>query len=141
MIAIVKSEFNQKVTCGLLDGCLSSFKKNGIQMQQIDIYEVPGAFELPAKIKFLASSNKKYKAIIALGCIIKGETDHYHYISDAVANGIMSVTLEINNEFPKIIFGVLTCQNKELAYARSNNNFKKNKGAEAAHTTLKLLDL
>ena len=78
---------------------------------------------MPAKVKKLTEDNT-YDCIIALGCIIKGETDHYHYISQAVTEGIMSVTLEKTS--PHIIFGVLTCQNKELAYARSSNN-EKNK--------------
>ena len=73
--------------------------------------------------------------IIALGCIIKGETDHYHYISQAVTNGIMSVTLKKTEDSPHVIFGVLTCQNRELAYARSSDN-DKNKGYEAGQAAI-----
>ena len=87
---------------------------------------------MPAKVKKLTEDNT-YDCIIALGCIIKGETDHYHYISQAVTNGIMSVTLEKTNSH--IIFGVLTCQNKELAYARSGKN-QKNKGYEAGMSAI-----
>ena len=129
MIGIVVSIFNKPITDGLLKGCIKSLKENGFEEDKINIFHVPGAFELPAKVKKLTEDNT-YDCIIALGCIIKGETDHYHYISQAVTNGIMSVTLEKTKTNPHIIFGVLTCQNKELAYDRSGNN-KKNKGHEA----------
>ena len=128
MIGIIVSIFNKPITDGLLEGCLKSLKENGFEEENINIFHVPGAFELPAKVKKLTENNT-YDCIIALGCIIKGETDHYHYISQAVTNGIMSVTLEKTKTNPHIIFGVLTCQNKELAYDRSGNN-KKNKGHE-----------
>ena len=127
MIGIVVSIFNKPITDGLLEGCIKSLKDNGLKKNKINIFHVPGAFELPAKVKKL-TENSNYDCIIALGCVIKGETDHYHYISQAITNGIMSLSLEKNN--PHIIFGVLTCQNKELAYARSGNN-DKNKGYEA----------
>ena len=127
MIGIVVSVFNKPITDGLLKGCIKSLNENGLKEENINVVYVPGAFELPAKVKKLTENNS-YDCIIALGCIIKGETDHYHYISQAVTKGIMSVTLEKTS--PHIIFGVLTCQNKELAYARSGNN-EKNKGYEA----------
>ena len=127
MIGIVVSVFNKPITDGLLEGCIKSLNENGLKEENINVVYVPGAFELPAKVKKLTENNS-YDCIIALGCIIKGETDHYHYISQAVTNGIMSLTLEKNS--PHIIFGVLTCQNKELAYARSGDN-EKNKGYEA----------
>ena len=129
MIGIVVSIFNKSITGGLLKGCIKSLKENGLTENDINIFHVPGAFEIPGKVKKL-TKNSNYDCIITLGCIIKGETDHYHYISQAVTNGIMSVTLENNKTNPHIIFGVLTCQNKELAYARSENN-NKNKGYEA----------
>ena len=127
MIGIVVSIFNKPITDGLLKGCINSLKENGIEESSMNIFHVPGAFEIPGKVKKLTENNS-YDCIIALGCIIKGETDHYHYISQAVTNGIMSLTLEKSS--PHIIFGVLTCQNKELAFARSRDN-KKNKGYEA----------
>ena len=132
MIAIVISLFNKRVTDGLLEGCLLALEENNYSRDQIEIHEVPGAFELPAKVQYLNSKNK-YSCIIALGCVIKGETDHYHYISQTVTNGIMSVTLSGNKNDKKsnIIFGVLTCQNKELALIRSGLDMKKNKGYEA----------
>jgi 6,7-dimethyl-8-ribityllumazine synthase len=126
MIIIVKSEFNSKVTDGLLKGCLEALNENGYQKKDILIRNVPGAFEIPATIKKVIH-NSNPKIVIALGCVIKGETDHYHFICDAVSNGVMSLT--ITTDIP-ILFGVLTCQTAELAYARSSKNKKKNKGYE-----------
>ena len=140
MIAIAISLFNQKITDGLLEGCLRALNEQGYENGQIEIHSVPGAFELPAKTKSLATISK-YQAIITLGCIIKGETDHYHYISQSVTNGIMSITLDNDPLSPHIIFGVLTCQNKELAFARSGNDMKKNKGYEAGLAALELLSI
>ena len=134
MITIVKSEFNSKITDGLLNGCLEALKDNGYNIKDVNISKVAGAFEIPAAIKRVMRHNPKI--VIALGCVIKGQTDHYHYICDAVSNGVMRLTLE--SDIP-ILFGVLTCQNAELAYARSSNN-KRNKGYElgnAVKMTLK----
>jgi len=126
MIVIVKSEFNSKITNGLLRGCLESLKNNGFSEKDIYVKKVPGAFEIPAMVKKVIKKLKP-KIVITLGCIIKGETDHYHYICDAVSNGIMSLTLESKTP---ILFGILTCQNAQLAYDRSGDNIDKNKGFE-----------
>lgn len=136
MFAIVKSNFNTKVTSGLLSGCLNALSKKGIQKEQINIFEVPGAFEIPFMINKILKSRADFDAVIALGAIIKGETDHYHFISDSVTKGIMQITQ--NSEIP-IIFGVLTCQNSQLAYARSGND-KKNKGFEAGEAAIEMLN-
>ena len=71
-----------------------------------------------------------------MGCVIKGETDHYDYIADAVTKGIMDVS--IHSQIP-ILYGVLTCQNSKLAYARSSENLKKNKGYEVAMAALEMI--
>ena len=139
MIAIVCSEFNSKVTDGLLEGCLVALSKNGVSSEKIDIYKVPGAFELPGKVKILTRGDTSYDAIITLGCVIKGETDHYHYISQAVTDGIMSLTVGLDSDYPKIIFGVLTCQSKELAMARSDSNMDENKGYEAGKAAIRMI--
>ena len=139
MIAIVCSEFNSKVTDGLLKGCLVALNEDGVSSEKIEIHKVPGAFELPGKVKLLIKGNSSYDVIITLGCVLKGETDHYHYISQAVTDGIMSLTVELDSDYPKIIFGVLTCQSKELAIARSDSNMDKNKGYEAGKAALKMI--
>ena len=139
MIAIVCSEFNSKVTDGLLRGCLVALNEDGVSSEKIEIHKVPGAFELPGKVKLLIKGNSSYDVIITLGCVLKGETDHYHYISQAVTDGIMSLTIELDSDYPKIIFGVLTCQTKELAIARSDSNMDKNKGYEAGKAALNMI--
>ena len=139
MIAIVCSEFNSKVTNGLLKGCLVALNEDGVSSKKIDIHKVPGVFELPGKVKLLTKGDSSYDVIITLGCVLKGETDHYHYISQAVTDGIMSLTVELDSDYPKIIFGVLTCQTKALAIARSDSNMDKNKGYEAGKAALKMI--
>ena len=129
MIAVITSEFNKEIVNGLLDGCKKSLKGH-----DIDIIKVPGAFELPSTAKQCVNS-KKYLAVITLGCIIRGETDHYDYICQAVSIGIMNISIESN--IP-VLFGVLTCQNSQLAFERSRNN-NLNKGFEVGLAALKLL--
>ena len=138
MIAIVKSNFNQQVIDGLLTGCMKALKKSGIEKEAVSIIEVPGAFEIPYTVKNILSDEKNdVQAIITLGCIIKGETDHYDYISQAVTNSIMNLT--ISSKIP-ILFGVLTCQNAQLAFDRSDANMKKNKGYEVGQAAIKMIN-
>ena len=135
MIAIVISTFNKDVTDGLLKGCLGALNENGYSDDKVDIHRVPGAFEIPATLKW-CTSQSKYNCIISLGAVIKGETDHYHYIANAVTNGLMEVTLKVGSP---IIFGVLTCQNADLAMARSGGKNKQNKGYEAGLAAIEQL--
>ena len=126
MIAIAVSEFNAKIAEGLLEGCRTALLENGYHSDQIIIVRVPGAFELPTTAKRL-SQRQGIRAVITLGAVIRGETDHYHYISTAVSTGIMQVTLE--SPVP-VLFGVLTCQDGNLARARSTPGNRQNKGYE-----------
>ena len=125
MIHIVKSTFNSEITNGLYNGFLEAMA-DSIRDEDIKLTEVPGAFDIPGSVSRILG-NKNCKIIITLGCVIKGETDHYHYICDAVANGIMNLTLKSSTP---ILFGVLTCQNLKLAQNRSGNNLSTNKGYE-----------
>ena len=138
MITIVKSNFNQQVIDGLLTGCIKALKESGIEKEAVSIIEVPGAFEIPYTVKNILSDEKNdVQAIITLGCVIKGETDHYDYISQAVTNSIMNLT--ISSKIP-ILFGVLTCQNAQLAFDRSDANMKKNKGYEVGQAAIKMIN-
>ena len=125
MIYIVKSTFNPEITNGLYNGFLKA-TTDSIRDEDIKLKEVPGAFDIPGSVSSILG-HKNCKIIITLGCVIKGETDHYHYICDAVANGIMNLTLKSSTP---ILFGVLTCQNLKLAQNRSGNNMSTNKGYE-----------
>ena len=125
MIYVVKSLFNSDVTSSLYNGFLRAINESEYD-QDIKLIDVPGAFDIPGAVSRILGHDD-CKIVITLGCVIKGETDHYHYICDAVANGIMNLTLKSTTP---ILFGVLTCQNKKLAQDRSGNDMKTNKGYE-----------
>ena len=136
MISIIKSKFNQKITDGLLYGCKTALFESYYNEKYIQEIEVPGAFEIPGVAQKL--NKKQFDAIICIGAIIKGETDHYHFICDAVSHGIMNVS--INSNIP-IIFGILTCQNFEYALIRSSNELSKNKGYQVGKSTIKMIEV
>jgi|TARA_B110000914_G_scaffold49190_1_gene41991 6,7-dimethyl-8-ribityllumazine synthase len=124
MIYVIKSLFNSDITNGLQKGLFRAFEDKGIKDLKMKIIEVPGAYDIPGAVARVLEHNK-LKVVITLGCVIKGETDHYHYICDAVANGIMNLTLKSKTP---ILFGVLTCQNYKLADDRSGHDMNTNKG-------------
>lgn len=134
---IVVSDWNDEITNALLEGAVQTLIEHGTDEKDIHIQHVPGAFELPFGASEL-SNKKKFDAIICLGCIIQGETRHFEFIADAVANGIMQVSLK--EELP-VIFGVLTTNTLEQAKERSGGRKYGNKGVEAAITALKMSDL
>lgn len=125
--AIVISQFNENITNGLLQGALQFLREKNIKINEKDIYRAPGAFELPLIAKHLAKK-KKYNGVICLGCVIKGDTMHFEYISLAATMGILQTSLDTNKP---ISFGVLTTLTEEQAVARSRKN-AENKGIEAA---------
>jgi 6,7-dimethyl-8-ribityllumazine synthase len=135
-IAIVVSEWNETITNALKDGALTYLSEHGVSKKQIDIYTVPGSFELPGAANALLDDDLEIDAVICLGCIIQGETRHFEFISQAVANGIMQVS---SNYFVPVIFGVLTCDTVEQALERAGGKHG-NKGTEAAYTCLKMID-
>lgn len=122
--AIVVSQFNEKVTGGLLEGAKSYLEG---KKAKADVVYAPGAFELPLIAKALAKK-KKYAGVICLGCVIKGDTMHFEFISLAATMGILQASLETNKP---ITFGVLTTLDDAQAEKRSAKN-KENKGIEAA---------
>ena len=135
-IAIALSEFNNEISEGLLSGCKKALLDKGVNGRNISVLRVPGAFELPAAAAKLAQY-KDIDGVIALGAVIRGETDHYHYISQAVAQGLMQVTL--HSTVP-VMFGVLTCPTVELAIVRSEPQSRKNKGYEVGIATMEMLN-
>lgn len=134
-LAIVVSKFNADITGNMLTGALENLKTNKVEEKNIKIVRVPGSFEIPFVCQKLARS-KKYDALIALGCVIKGETDHYYFVAGEAARGIMDVMLKYN--IP-IGFGIITTNNLKQAIARSSG--KHNKGAEAARAILEMVKL
>jgi 6,7-dimethyl-8-ribityllumazine synthase len=135
-IALVVAEWNNEITFALRDGAISFLSQMGVKEKNILISYVPGAYELALGAQWLAS-NKKYDAVITLGCVIKGETPHFDFISDACANGIMQVGVQNNKP---VVFGVLTTDNLKQAKERSGGKHG-NKGVEAAETALKMITL
>ena len=132
-IGIVVSEWNKDITSNLLDGAQEKLIELGIKNENIKISWVPGSFELVYGCKELSKQN--LDAIIAIGCVIKGETDHYDFICNSVSNGIMQ--LNISGSLP-VIFCVLTDHNKNQSLARSGGKLG-NKGIEAAIAALKMI--
>ena len=126
-IAIVVSSFNPEVTDGLLKGALDLLKARGAPVAARDIIQAPGAFELPLIAQTLARS-ELYEGVVCLGCVIKGDTAHFEFISLATSLGLM--TAGLSTETP-ITFGVLTTYTDEQALVRSRDD-AENKGREAA---------
>jgi 6,7-dimethyl-8-ribityllumazine synthase len=133
---IVLSEWNSDVTGSLFDGAVKTLVQNGVSKNDIIITTVPGSFELTLGSQFLCE-DKSIDAVIALGCVIQGETRHFDFICDAVAHGITNVSLKYNKP---VIFGVLTPNDMQQAIDRSGGKHG-NKGDEAAVTALKMVAL
>jgi 6,7-dimethyl-8-ribityllumazine synthase len=134
-IAIIVSKFNRDITEKMLKGAVEILEKNNVQKKNIRIVWVPGSFEIPLACKRLAKT-KKFNGIVAIGCVIKGDTDHFYYISSETIRGIMQVMLEFS--IP-VGLGIITTQN--LKQARERSGEKGNKGAEATQAVLEMLFL
>lgn len=134
--SIVVSRFNNFITEKLLEGAIDCLVRHNVKQEDIKIYWVPGAFEIPALAKKLAQS-KTSDAIICLSCVIRGETPHFDYIAAEVSKGIASVALETG--IP-VIFGVLTTDTIEQAIERAGTK-AGNKGFDAALTAIEMVNL
>ncbi len=133
---IVVSDWNAEITHALYNGCLETLLKHGASEEDIRTAQVPGSFELPVGAKILAGA-KRLDAIICLGCVVKGETQHDEFINHAVANGL--VHLSIASGIP-CIFGVVTTFTQEQAQDRAGG-IHGNKGIEAAATAIRMAAL
>lgn len=134
-IGIVVAEWNDFITENLLNAALDILKKEGVKEQKIEVFRVPGAFELSYAAMQLCKKNT-LDAVIAIGCVIRGETPHFDFICDAVAHGIKDCN--VMTDIPAV-FCVLTDNTKEQSIARSGGNLG-NKGVEAAVTALQMAD-
>lgn len=131
--AIVVAEWNSEVTNALYEAAKNTLLQCNAKAEHIDDYKVPGSFELTTGAS-LAAATGKYDAVICLGCVVQGETRHFEFICNAVANGL--TTVSINYNLP-VIFGVLTTDTLQQAKDRSGGKHG-NKGIEAAVTALKM---
>ncbi len=128
---IVVSQWNSEITGALYDGALSTLLNNGALGENIITIEVPGSFELTSGADMLMGA-KDIDSVICLGCVIQGETPHFDFICNAVANGITNISIKHNKP---VIFGVLTTNNLEQAKDRAGGRHG-NKGEEAAVTAI-----
>lgn len=135
-IGIVVSEWNDFVTENLYSGCVEVLKKEGVLPQNIKTHRVPGAFELSYASMQLCKS-EKYDAVIAIGCVIRGETAHFDFVCSGVTQGITDCNIQTNTP---AIFCLLTDDTKQQSIDRSGGKLG-NKGVEAAVTALKMADL
>ena len=135
-IALVAARFNSFVVEHLIKGAKEALLKHGAEENDIELLYVPGAFEIPLALKKIASSGK-YDGIVALGAVIRGGTPHFEYVAGECVKGISQASLD--SEIP-ISFGVLTVDTVDQAIERAGNN-SGNKGAEAAESTIRMINL
>ena len=135
-IGIAVAEWNNNITDPLLEGALEMLRKQ--EVKKITVFRVPGAFELVnASARLLA--NPGIDAVIAIGCVVRGDTPHFDYICQGVTAGLSALNAQRNKagHFTPVIFGVLTTETMEQAEERAGG-LLGNKGAEAAETALKM---
>ena len=134
-VCIVVSRFNSRVTGRLLEGAAAALLECGLEEEQLDIVYVPGAWELPLAAREAAANG--YDAIVALGCVIRGETAHFDHVGRAAADGLARVQLDSG---VPVGLGVLTPDTLDQALARAGGEFG-NAGTEAARAALRMADL
>lgn len=134
--AVVAARFNAFIVDQLLGGVQDALARHGVPAERVDVVRVPGSFEIPVVAQRLGKSGK-YAAVICLGCVIRGDTDHYDHVAGAATSGIANAAL--NCGVP-VIFGVLTCDTLEQAIHRAGAK-AGNKGFEAAVAAVEMVNL
>ena len=134
--AIVAARFNAGVVDRLVDGAIEGLRRHEVPEDAIDVVRVPGAFEIPLLAQKLGMSGR-YRAIICLGAVVRGDTDHYDYVSSGATQGTAQAALACG--LP-VIFGVLTCNTMEQAFDRAGGK-AGNKGFEAALAAVEMVNL
>jgi 6,7-dimethyl-8-ribityllumazine synthase len=131
IVAVVVSRFNGDITTGLLENALAALRECNVAEDAVTVVPVPGAFELPLTALALAKT-RRFSCVVALGCVIRGETAHFDLVASEAASGLQLAAIETG--IP-VAFGVITCETREQALARMD------RGAEAARTALEMADL
>ena len=134
--AIIASRFNSFIVDHLVSGAIDALRGHDIDSKNIDIYQVPGAFELPLAVKRVAKS-RRYDAVIALGAVIRGSTPHFDYVAGSCVRGLADLALQL--DIP-VSLGVLTVDTIEQAIERSGTK-AGNKGADAALAAIEMASL
>jgi len=135
-VAVLVSRYNEIVTTRLLEGARACLQERGVPDARVDVLWVPGAFELPVAAEAAAASGR-YAALVALGCVIRGETAHFEYVAGEAARGLGNVA--VAHRLP-VGFGLLTTESLEQALARAGDG-ARNKGYEAAAAALTMADV
>lgn len=135
-VAMVASRFNEFFTRELVGGAMDAFRRHGVPDEAVDIAWVPGSFEIPLAAKRLALTGR-YGAIVCLGCLIQGDTPHFHYIAGEVTKGTAQVALDSG---VPVVFGIITAETLDQAIERAGTK-AGNKGFDAAMTALEMIDL
>lgn len=133
--AVVISRFNDVVTERLLAGAVACFIDHGYQESDVAVYSVPGAWELP--IAALHAARNGFEGVVAIGCVVRGDTPHFDYVAGGAAEGLARVSVETG---VPVAFGVLTTEDMDQALDRAGGKHG-NKGYEAAQTALEMVDL
>jgi len=133
---IVASRFNDFIVDRLLTAAVETLAQAGADADDLDVVRVPGAFEIPLALKLMAAADR-YDGLLALGCVIRGETPHFDYVAGEASRGVIDVGLE--HRIP-VGFGILTVDTIEQARARSGPE-SNNKGAEAASAVIEMANL
>ena len=131
-VCIIVSNFYPKISKMLIDGAVSKLKENKISNFQI--ITVPGTFEIPVVASNLID---KYDAFVALGCVIKGQTSHFHYLCSSVINALTNLSIQSKKPIGN---GILTCNNKKQAVKRADPS-KKDKGGDAANAAISVFNI
>ena len=134
--AIIASRWNPRIVDALIAGARSAFTEHGVAETAVDLLRVPGAWEIPLAAEKLALTDR-YAAIIALGCVVRGETRHYEHVADGCAQGLMRVALDHG---VAVLNGVLAVERHEDAQARAGGAHG-NKGADVALAAMEIVDL
>ena len=135
-VAVVASRFNENVTRALVEGALDALVRHGTAFDDIDVFWVPGAWELPPAVR-QAMRTEQYDAVVALGAVIRGDTPHFDYVAGEASRGLAEASRD--SEIP-VGFGLLTCDTMDQAVARSGGEHG-NKGWDAAVAALEMADL
>jgi 6,7-dimethyl-8-ribityllumazine synthase len=135
-VALIVSRFNEFISNKLLSGAIDALNRHEVAEDDIDIYWVPGAFELPQTAKLL-SKKSDYDAIICLGAVIRGATPHFDYVAAEVSKGVANVALSSDKP---VLYGVITTNNLEQAIERAGTK-AGNKGWDAAISSLEMVNL
>jgi len=133
--AIVASRFNDEIVTGLLDGALDCLRRHGAAEDDLTLLRVPGAFEIPTVVRTIVD---RFDAVIALGCLLRGDTPHFDFISSQVTSELSRVAVDAQRP---VAFGVITCNTLEQAVQRSSPGTSNNKGWEAALAAIEMANL